>query len=105
MCAAFSGNKTMVKKLLTFKNVLINARSKNGKTALIIAATRGHLDIVKILFNIGANPNLMQFKKSKKPCPSKTALNVALQCHHKPISNFLKKKKTKKSNRYTNWKV
>jgi uncharacterized protein len=105
MCACFSGNVYMVKKLLKFKKVLINARSNNKKTALIIAATRGHLDIVKLLINSGAKTNLKQYKNSKKICPEKTALNVALQCHHPKVSKYLKGKKTSKTNRYKNWKV
>ena len=104
MCASFSGNINMVKALLKFPKIQINAKSRNGKTALIIAATRGHLNVVKTLLNYGANPNVKQFKNSKKPCQPKTALNVALQCDHKPVSKFLKSKKVKKSNKYKYWK-
>ena len=105
MCASFSGNLKMVKKLLTLKGVQINSRSRNGKTALIMAATRGHLDVVKELLHNNANPNIKQFKNSKKPCQPKSALNVSLQCHHKKVSRYLKSRKAKKSDkRYTHWK-
>ena len=34
MCASFSGSKEIVKKLLKMDKILINARSRNKKTAL-----------------------------------------------------------------------
>jgi ankyrin repeat protein len=104
MCASFSGNIKMVRKLLTMDKLNINARSRNGKTALIIAATRGHINVVKLLLDNGANPNLKQFKNSKKPCKPKTALDMSLQCHHKKVSKFLKSKKAKKTGAYKYWK-
>ena len=64
MSAAYRGKVNIVRKLLEIKIVKdnINAQDKDGNTALIFAAKRGHGDIVDLLFTNGADPNLGNFK-------------------------------------------
>ena len=60
MNACHKGSFEIVKLLLKQPKVLINARSKNGKTALFFAAAAGHTKVVKYLINQVANPNIKE---------------------------------------------
>ena len=40
------------------KGAEVNARAKDGETALVYAAVMGHEDVVKLLLEKGANPNI-----------------------------------------------
>ncbi len=54
--AAQKGHLEQVKTLLR-KKADVNAKDKNGQTALMAAARRGHLDVVKLLIDKGADVN------------------------------------------------
>ncbi|MBO7605741.1 MAG: ankyrin repeat domain-containing protein [Elusimicrobiaceae bacterium] len=49
------GDEYKVRELL-HKNIDINVQEENGLTPLIVAAQAGHIEIVKILLEAGANP-------------------------------------------------
>ena len=56
--AAWSGDVERVKELLATKGVDINSKTeKSGWTALMLAATEGHCDVVKALVENGADVN------------------------------------------------
>jgi len=47
-----------VVKLLLEKNSGVNAKDKDGKTALILALENGRLDVAEALINAGADVNV-----------------------------------------------
>ncbi|CAB3370034.1 Hypothetical predicted protein [Cloeon dipterum] len=53
-----SGNLATAKFILDLKCLDVNATMKSGKTALMIAAGRGHLNLVKLLLENGADINI-----------------------------------------------
>ncbi|XP_065333887.1 ankyrin-3-like isoform X2 [Cloeon dipterum] len=53
-----SGNLATAKFILGLKCLNVNATMKSGKTALMIAAGRGHLELVKLLLENGADINI-----------------------------------------------
>lgn len=55
--AASDGDKKLVQSFLKDKNADVNVRDWDDLTALITAASAGHLDIVKILIKAGADVN------------------------------------------------
>ena len=56
--AAWSGDIVKVKELLANKGIDVNSRmDKSGWTALILASTEGHCDVVKALLENGADVN------------------------------------------------
>jgi hypothetical protein len=55
--AARTGNAAGVKALIA-KGVDVNAKWRYDTTALMMAARRGHTDVVKLLLDSGANPNV-----------------------------------------------
>ena len=54
--AARKGDINRIKKLLD-KGADVNAKDKDGETALMAAALRGHTEIVQFLLNKGADVN------------------------------------------------
>ncbi len=50
-----SGNLQEVKRLLKDCQINLEAIDKDGLTALILAAAEGHLPLVKLLFEAGAD--------------------------------------------------
>ncbi len=53
--AAASGDLNLM-KMLQFKHWKVNAYDYDGRTALGLAASEGHLDCVKYLISHGADP-------------------------------------------------
>ena len=54
---ALSGDEYKVRELLR-TNADVNMHEPNGLTPLMVAAQRGHMHIVKLLLDAGANPRL-----------------------------------------------
>ncbi len=58
---ALSGDEYRVRELLR-TNADVNMHEPNGLTPLMVAAQRGHIRIVKLLLDAGANPRLTDNK-------------------------------------------
>ncbi len=58
---ALSGDEYKVRELLR-TNADVNMHEPNGLTPLMVAAQRGHIRIVKLLLDAGANPRLTDNK-------------------------------------------
>ena len=91
MYASQLGYLNAVKILLKQKKINVNHRGNSGKTALMEAAQKGHLEIVDLLLKNGANPKIKEKFRNKKSCKIRTASNMANACGHKKISKKLKK--------------
>ncbi len=77
------GNLVLVQRHLD-NGVDVNAKhSEDGKTALIKAAENGHLEVVRILINNGANINTQDINFN-------TALSFALENGHTKVADLLK---------------
>ena len=53
--AAAAGHLTVVKLLLTYENVRVNTKDKDGRTPLCLAAAEGHEAVVQLLLSCGDN--------------------------------------------------
>jgi ankyrin repeat protein len=74
-----------IAKLLLEKNADLNRRNRQGKTALMFAAEKGHTEIVKLLVEKGATLNDRDRKR-------KSAADYASISGHTDILNFLLEK-------------
>ena len=54
--AAFEGNVEEVKNILTSKEEWVDHQDKNDLTPLMWAVRKGHVEVVKVLLENGANP-------------------------------------------------
>jgi len=81
--AAKEGNKEAIKLLISV-GVNLNAKNKNGETALMKASVNGNEDIVKLLIKIGADINA----KNKY---GSTALMYASANNYKEMVDLLKR--------------
>ena len=74
--AVVTGDLAEVKRLVVSCGVDPNVKDNDGRTPLHRAAKRGHVDIVKLLLEHGANPNIQENKYGYTP------LHVAVKnCH------------------------
>lgn len=75
--AVGKGNTAIVKRLIAGK-ININAKKRNGMTPLYLASEKEHSQIVKLLLEAGANPNI-PLNNTEKENPSQTPLFVAVR--------------------------
>jgi hypothetical protein len=68
-----------------FIGVDINGRDKKNRTALMLAATKGNLDMVELLIEYGADANLQDSQ-------GKTAIELAYEKINVKVVQFLRKK-------------
>jgi hypothetical protein len=80
-CAA-DGDAVRVREILQYAAADVNARCPAGATALVYAARNGHLEIVDLLLESGARPDLLTHKGS-------SATSVARQFGHDSIADKL----------------
>ena len=81
-----------VKRLVHEENVNVNLRDENvwrKRTALPDASENGHLEIVKLLLESGANVNIRNYRGDR------TALDLASMYNKLEVVNFLKNWKMK----------
>jgi ankyrin repeat protein len=80
--AAEIGNKEVVDRLLNVEGIEIDAKNKFGKTALILSSENGHLEVVKLLKEHGAN--VLAVSKIKR-----SSLMLAAVKGHESIVKYL----------------
>ncbi|HQU09349.1 MAG TPA: ankyrin repeat domain-containing protein, partial [Opitutales bacterium] len=81
--AAFEGHIAVVEVLAAHPQTHINqVINREGATTLLYAASQGHADVVLLLLNLGANPDL-------KNAEGKTALTIAQQCLAKTSGGWM----------------
>lgn len=86
MLAAFRGNTAAVINLLE-RGADVNARDKDGDTALMFAAYKGHALIVSLLLQYGANV----YARARNGWTAKKAAQAAL---HQQIAEALQHAET-----------
>ncbi len=82
MLACLIGDRTLVTLFLSAK-ADVNGANKLGWTALMLAARKGNVELVKQLLNAGANSNV------QVPHSGWTALNLAIKNGHKDVVALL----------------
>ena len=80
--AARAGDAARVTRALT-QGADINAKSRYGVTALMFAADKGHLDLVRLLLDKGADPDVQDGFYQMR------AINLALQNGHVAVAKLL----------------
>jgi ankyrin repeat protein len=70
--ASWFGLRDIVCRYLECETVAINIRSKMGTTPLILAASKGHAEIVKMLMERGADPNLANWYGNALHCAAES---------------------------------
>lgn len=80
--AAGAGRLDEVKKIIESKPLLVTARDENSKTALYHAASAGHVEVVKLLLENGADP-------SARDRFNVTPLERAILKHHEDVVELL----------------
>lgn len=80
--AAYAG-KDEVLRLLTGNKEALDARAPNGQTALMLAASLGYFEAVKILIDADADMDLEDFE-------GRSALTLARAGKHSKVVEFLK---------------
>lgn len=80
--AVEKGDVTNVEVLLG-EGAKLDARNKDGRTALMLASWQGHIDVVKVLLDRGANPNAVTMD-------GRTALILATERGHIKIAELFK---------------
>ncbi len=81
--AAGLGDLEKVRALISADPAMVNARKDNGATPLWIAAQNGHLEVLKMLLDKGANLNV--------DAQGLTPLRVAEKRGHTEIAELLRK--------------
>lgn len=94
MLAARSGDRAEVQRLLD-DGKKVNELSRSGWTALMFAASKGHLVAAKTLLDAGADPNIesefiyFSFMSTGGNYPKSTALQEAIRGRHFKIAQLL----------------
>jgi ankyrin repeat protein len=83
--AAKKGDVAAVKQLLTLDTELTNARDKDGSTPLHCASWKGHVQVVKLLLDAGADINA----KSQNDHYGDTPLHAASHGNQKDVVKVL----------------
>lgn len=81
--ATLNDNKEKVKALLKSNNSIITETDKEGRTAIHLAATYGHLDILKFLLDYGASVLIKDKIFDWSP------LSYADKCNHLDVADLL----------------
>jgi ankyrin repeat protein len=87
MRAGFEKRASIVRRLLEDDRVDINRRGENGITALHLVTAQGHVEIVRLLMEHGADPLI-------KDNFDRTALLIALQSQQADLLDVLNKKRS-----------
>ena len=82
--AAEKGDVDIAELLLLKRNAKPNAQTRQGVTALMVAARLGHAEVVRLLLDRKANPNTPDFT-------GRTALTYARQGNRATIEAMLRK--------------
>mmetsp|Transcript_63915 Transcript_63915/g.176523 ORF Transcript_63915/g.176523 Transcript_63915/m.176523 type:complete len:256 (-) Transcript_63915:253-1020(-) len=82
MVAAEFNNANVVEVLLEETEIALEARNVDGETALCIAIHRGHVELVRMLCEFGADTNTQSFRKL-------TPLKYAAQLNNLQMCNIL----------------
>jgi hypothetical protein len=91
LLAARAGEVDELHKALS-RGASVDETSAYGWTALMFAAWKGHEDVIEILLDAGADPNLVSkwvAKNTQAPLPETTALAEALENGHLAIARIL----------------
>jgi ankyrin repeat protein len=83
MYATSNGHSDVIKYLLTYKGILINAKDKEGKTPLMYAVMGGRKDVVQLLIESKVNVNA-------RTNTDESALSFALKTGRAEIIALLK---------------
>ena len=84
MKAAEKGHAVTAKRLIQ-AGANLNAEDIAGFSALLLAVYKGRQDIVRLLLESGANPNLLE------PLSAKTVLEVAHEKGYRDVADVLTK--------------
>jgi ankyrin repeat protein len=83
--AAFLGNLDRVRELLDGDPTLVNQVCDRSGTPLVLAAQRGHLEVVRLLLERGADPNAPE----ERNAPHGRALYSAVYDRHFEVARLL----------------
>lgn len=79
---ACRGGETEMIKMLVNAGADVNARDREGESALIWAAQFGHTDIMEILLKAGADPSI-------KDNAGRTVFETLKECHPEKYSEWI----------------
>jgi len=91
LLAARAGNVEDLHRALS-QGASVDEKSAYGWTALMFAAWKGHEEVIEILLDAGADPNLVSewvAKNTQAPMPETTAMAEALGAGHLSIARVL----------------